>query len=80
MMNRTQARNEYITNSSGMNDTLGDTGLQIKAVLDMFIKNTASVFGKPANITVISLYAFLVTAARKSSLIFIFVIIAKTRN
>ena len=38
---------------------------QIKAVLDMFMKND-TVFEDPANILVISLYAFLVTAASKS--------------
>ena len=47
------------------NISIEENADQIKAVLDMFMKNDR-VFEDPANILVISLYAFLVTAASKS--------------
>ena len=47
------------------NISMEENADQIKAVLDMFMKND-KVFEDPANILVISLYAFLVTAASKS--------------
>jgi hypothetical protein len=47
------------------NISIEENADQIKAVLNMFMKND-TVFEDPANILVISFYAFLVTAASKS--------------
>jgi NADH:ubiquinone oxidoreductase subunit 5 (subunit L)/multisubunit Na+/H+ antiporter MnhA subunit len=58
---------DYTTNYTlyMKNISIEENAEQLKAVLDMFMKND-KVFEDPANILVISLYAFLVTAASKS--------------